>query len=174
VNQLSELCRQNQQSISLKAGCELFLRYITRTSAVENQDFRVTKARLIERGNQFAVTSARARSSIADVGSSFVTNGCTVLCHGYSRVLVDLLCRVKRKGVHFRVLVTEGRPHEAAVQTAKDLVPAGINTTIILDSAAAYHMDQCALQNMCSTPKLHHLDHDCNAITLHLQMMVYA
>jgi hypothetical protein len=66
-----------------------------------------------------------------------------VLCHGYSRVLVDLLCRVKRKGVHFRVLVTEGRPHEAAVQTAKDLVPAGIDTTIILDSAAAYHMDQC-------------------------------
>ena len=57
---------------------------------------------------------------------------------------MDLLHRARRHGVHFRVLVTEGRPHEAAVQVAKELVPAGIDTTIILDSAAAYHMDQCA------------------------------
>jgi Initiation factor 2 subunit family len=137
-------CRQNPSSISLKAGCELFLRYTTRTSAIEHEDFAATKARLIERGNQFADTSARARSAIADAGSRFLTNGCTVLCHGFSRVIVDILRRARAQGAHFSVLVTEGRPGEAAVRIAQELVPVGIDTTIILDSAAAYHMDRCA------------------------------
>ena len=139
------MCRQNPSSISLKAGCELFLRYTTRTSAIENEDFAVTKARLIERGNQFAETSARARSAIADAGSRFLTNGCMVLVHGHSRVIVDTLIYARKHGAHFRVLVTEGRPGEAAVRVAKELVPAGIETTIILDSAAAYHMDRCTI-----------------------------
>ena len=143
-NCIAHACRQNPSSISLKAGCELFLRYTTRTSAIENEDFRVTKARLIERGNQFADTSTRARSAIADAGSRFLTNGCTVLCHGFSRVIVDILSRARKQGAHFTVLLTEGRPGEAAVRMAKELVPLGIDTTIILDSAAAYHMDRCA------------------------------
>jgi translation initiation factor eIF-2B subunit alpha len=138
------VCRQNPSSISLKAGCELFLRYTTRTSSIENEDFQVTKARLIERGNQFTETSARARSTIADVGSRFITNNCTVLCHGFSRVILEILTRAKKQGAHFSVLVTEGRPGEAAVHMAKELVPIGIDTTIILDSAAAYHMDRYA------------------------------
>jgi hypothetical protein len=41
-------CRCNPTSISLKAGCELFLRYTTRTSALEMEDFAAAKARLIE------------------------------------------------------------------------------------------------------------------------------
>ncbi len=42
------LCRCNPTAISLKAGCELFLRYTTRTSALEMEDFAAAKARLIE------------------------------------------------------------------------------------------------------------------------------
>ena len=34
----------------MKAGCELFLRYTTRTSALEMEDFGAAKARLIEVG----------------------------------------------------------------------------------------------------------------------------
>lgn len=41
-------CRCNPTAISLKAGCELFLRYTTRTSAIENEDFATAKARIIE------------------------------------------------------------------------------------------------------------------------------
>lgn len=42
------VCRCNPTAISLKAGCELFLRYTTRTSAIENEDFATAKARIIE------------------------------------------------------------------------------------------------------------------------------
>ena len=43
-------CSCNPTAISLKAGCELFLRYTTRTSAIENEDFATAKARIIEVG----------------------------------------------------------------------------------------------------------------------------
>jgi len=42
--------RCNPTAISLKAGCELYLRYTTRTSAIENEDFATAKARIIEVG----------------------------------------------------------------------------------------------------------------------------
>lgn len=38
----------NPTAISLKAGCELFLRYATRTSALEDQNFASAKARIIQ------------------------------------------------------------------------------------------------------------------------------
>lgn len=42
------LQRCNPTAISLKAGCELFLRYTTRTSALEDEDFESAKARIIQ------------------------------------------------------------------------------------------------------------------------------
>jgi hypothetical protein len=45
---LPAYCRCNPTAISLKAGCELFLRYTTRTSALELEDFTAAKRRLIE------------------------------------------------------------------------------------------------------------------------------
>ena len=50
----ASLQRCNPTAISLKTGCELFLRYTTRTSAVENDTFDVAKKKLIERGRHFA------------------------------------------------------------------------------------------------------------------------
>lgn len=44
----SSLERCNPTAISLKAGCELFLRYTTRTSALESENFEDAKDRIIE------------------------------------------------------------------------------------------------------------------------------
>ena len=41
-------CRCNETAISLKAGCQLFLRYTTRTSALDLEDFQAAKARIIQ------------------------------------------------------------------------------------------------------------------------------
>lgn len=40
--------RCNETAISLKAGCQLFLRYTTRTSALDAEDFEAAKRRIIE------------------------------------------------------------------------------------------------------------------------------
>lgn len=40
-------------SISLTAGCDLFMRYVTRTTALEYDDFNSAKSRLLERAEKF-------------------------------------------------------------------------------------------------------------------------
>lgn len=40
--------RVNPTALSLRAGCELFLRYTTRTSKLELSEFATAKASLIE------------------------------------------------------------------------------------------------------------------------------
>lgn len=49
----------DESSISLSAGCDLFMRYVTRTSAIEYEDIEAGKARLIERGERFGEISLK-------------------------------------------------------------------------------------------------------------------
>lgn len=56
-NAASTLRKCNPTAISLRAGCELFLRYVTRTSALGFRDLSRTKDKLIERGRSFASIS---------------------------------------------------------------------------------------------------------------------
>lgn len=44
-------------SISLTAGCDLFMRYVTRTSALDREDFSSAKSRLLERAEKFGEIS---------------------------------------------------------------------------------------------------------------------
>ena len=69
----------NDSAISLSAGCELFKRFVTRTSfeAMEtNYDFEDSKARLIQRGRMFEETSLRSRNTIAELGARCVPPQC--------------------------------------------------------------------------------------------------
>jgi translation initiation factor eIF-2B subunit alpha len=54
--------------------------------------------------------SLSSRHAIAEHGSPFVRDGCTVLFHGSSRVVVTLLL-LAAKTKQFNVLVTESRPN---------------------------------------------------------------
>ena len=49
--------------ISVSAASELFLRFVTRTSALDLSDFHALKQHLIDRGNQFAQISSAAKVS---------------------------------------------------------------------------------------------------------------
>lgn len=131
----------NPTAISLKAGCELFLRYTTRTSAIENEDFATAKARIIERGKQFAETSTRARHTIAELGAGFVHHDAVVMVHGFSRVALALLQQVADHGVQFSVVVTEGRPDSTGLAMATALSKMKVPCTIVLDSAVAFALE---------------------------------
>lgn len=138
----TSLQRCNPMIISLKAGCELFLRYTTRTSALETDSFDVAKSRLIERGRRFAETSKRARATIAEHGERFISPGCTVLVHGHSRVVLSVLRKAAASSRQFNVFVTEGRPDETGLSMARALEELKVPVTVILDSAMGYIMDQ--------------------------------
>ncbi|KAK1263396.1 hypothetical protein QJS04_geneDACA013587 [Acorus gramineus] len=93
-------------SISLSAGCDLFMRYVTRTSALEYEDFNAAKSRLIERGEKFGEISLRARRTIAMLSQDFIFDGCTIMVHGFSRVVLEVLKMAASNRKLFRVFCT--------------------------------------------------------------------
>jgi len=129
-------------SISVASGCEVFTHFVTRTS-LEMSDFDSCKMKLIERGEQFTVTSETARDKIVQLGDSFIHDGVVVLTHGYSRVVLSVLKHAAKKhSKRFSVIVTESRPDASGYKTAQKLQQEGVPVTVIIDSAVAHVMGQ--------------------------------
>ncbi|KAL5998102.1 hypothetical protein ACLOJK_009037 [Asimina triloba] len=132
----------DETSISLSAGCDLFMRYVTRTSAVEYEDFNAAKSRLIERGEKFGEISLKARRTIAMLSQDFIFDGCTILVHGFSRVILEVLKMAASRRKLFHVFCTEGRPDRTGLRLSKELVALGIPVKLLIDSAVAYTMEE--------------------------------
>ncbi|KAM5579668.1 hypothetical protein ABKV19_009450 [Rosa sericea] len=129
-------------SISLTAGCDLFMRYVTRTSALEYEDFHSAKSRLIERAEKFGEISTKARRIIAVLSQDFIFDGCTILVHGFSRVVLEVLKTAAQSKKLFRVFCTEGRPDRTGLRLSNELTKLDVPVKLLIDSAVAYTMDE--------------------------------
>ncbi|XP_057981942.1 uncharacterized protein LOC131167132 [Malania oleifera] len=129
-------------SISLTAGCDLFMRYVTRTSALEYEDFNSAKSRLIERAEKFGEISYKARRIIAMLSQDFIFDGCTILVHGFSRVVLEVLRTASQNKKLFRVFCTEGRPDRTGLRLSNELAKLDVPVKLLIDSAVAYSMGE--------------------------------
>ncbi|KAF7843676.1 translation initiation factor eIF-2B subunit alpha-like [Senna tora] len=129
-------------SISLTAGCDLFMRYVTRTSALEYEDFNSAKSRLIERAEKFGEISWKARQTIAMLSQDFIFDGCKILVHGFSRVVFEVLKLAAENKKIFQVFCTEGRPDQTGLWLSNELIKLDIPVKLLIDSAVAYTMDE--------------------------------
>ncbi|CAB9503768.1 factor eIF-2B subunit alpha [Seminavis robusta] len=128
-------------SIAVRSGCELFLKYVTRTFLEELPDFEQCRQAVLTRGERFAGISLAARDRIADLASDFIQEGQTVLTHGWSRVVASILLQAASTK-HFDIVILEGRPDAAGARAAQFYSQrAKIPTTVVLDSAMGYIMD---------------------------------
>lgn len=143
-NAVSQLRATDPSSISLEAGCKLFMRNVIRVkSSLEEQETIVDlRSRLIERGKVFAKLNMEARPRIARFGARFIRDGTRILIHGRSRVVNRLIMHAHELGKNFSVTVTEGRPDYAGYVVAEELKKAGIVCRLILDSAVATYMSE--------------------------------
>ncbi|KAJ8560902.1 hypothetical protein K7X08_027092 [Anisodus acutangulus] len=132
----------DKTSISLTAGCDLFMRYVTRTSALEYEDFNSAKSRLLERAEKFGEISYKARKIIAMLSQDFIFDGCTILVHGFSRVVFEVLKTAAQNRKNFRVLCTEGRPDRSGLRLSNELAKLDVPVKLLIDSAVAYSMDE--------------------------------
>ncbi|KAG6425786.1 hypothetical protein SASPL_109990 [Salvia splendens] len=129
-------------SISLTAGCDIFMRYVTRTSALDREDFGSAKFRLLERAEKFGEISYKARRIIAMLSQDFIFDGCTILVHGFSRVVLEALRTAAENKKLFRVLCTEGRPDRSGLRVSNELAKLDVPVKLLIDSAVAYSMDE--------------------------------
>jgi ribose 1,5-bisphosphate isomerase len=86
-----------------------------------------------------------AEERIAKIGEKRVTEGSTIMTHCHSRTVVAILKKAAASGKKFDVICTETRPRFQGRTTAKELLAAGIPTTMIVDSAARSVMNDVDL-----------------------------
>merc|ERR1711939_1274288 len=70
----------------------------------------------------------------------FLRDGMTILVHGYSNAVCTGLLSAARRGMRFKVLVTEGQPERDGYKTAKELTAEGIPVEVVLDAAVGFTM----------------------------------
>lgn len=128
-------------SLSLTSGCELFMKYVTRTFNIDAMEFSECKKELLKRGERFAGMSLSARVKISEFASNFIQDDSTVLIHGNSRVVTTLLLKAA-KTKQFKIIITEGRPQGDGVLAAQQYLSNGIPTTLILDCGVGAILDQ--------------------------------
>jgi len=87
----------------------------------------------------------RARQRITEVGSRRIQNGSKILTHCHSSAVSGILRRAKEAGADFEVILTETRPRYQGRITAEEMLEAGIDATMIVDSAIRSFMNRVDL-----------------------------
>ncbi len=77
---------------------------------------------------------------IASFGAGLISSGDTILLHCHSESAVGILKKAKSQGKKLSAIVTETRPRNQGIITARDLLRAKIPVTFCVDSAAGYVM----------------------------------
>jgi ribose 1,5-bisphosphate isomerase len=102
--------------------------------------------RLIQTFSDDLLTEFReARKRIIEVGSKRILDGSRVMTHCHSSAVSGILRAAKVNGRDFQVIVTETRPRYQGRITAKEMIEAGIKTTMIVDSAVRNFMNKADL-----------------------------
>ncbi|SCW00178.1 LAFE_0B11166g1_1 [Lachancea fermentati] len=129
-----ELTNSVSNSMSLRAGCDIFMRFVLRNTHLYG-DWESCKQHLIENGQLFVSRAKKSRDKIAKIGIDFITDDDIILVHGYSRAVFTLLSYAANKFIRFRCIVTESRPTKQGEQLFEMLQDRGIPVKMIVDSA---------------------------------------
>ncbi|XP_033628407.1 translation initiation factor eIF-2B subunit alpha-like [Asterias rubens] len=138
------LMETDNSATSISSGCELFLRFIT-LAALDQMNFQECKNILVERGKLYLQKVAGSRDKIASLGEPFIRDGCSVLTHSHSRVVLKMFQEAAAAKKRFNVFITESCPDRSGEKMARKLREAGIPVIVILDAAAGYIMENVDL-----------------------------
>jgi translation initiation factor eIF-2B subunit alpha len=141
LGEAAELMKSETTNISVASACELFARFVTRTS-LDTPDFGDCVKKLIERGERFTENSEEARKNIASLVDGFIRDEFVILTHSMSRVVMHALVDASKKGKRFVVLIPESRHDGSGYVMARHLTSNGVPCSMIMDSAVAHLMDQ--------------------------------
>ena len=122
------------------------IRYIM--SQVEENDEKKMKtlAELVSSASQkFLKDLEDSKERIAEIGARRIRDRSVVFTHCHSSTVTYLLEKAKHEGKNFEVICTETRPLSQGKTTAKEMLNLGVKTTMIVDSAARYFMNQADL-----------------------------
>ncbi|KAJ7172506.1 hypothetical protein C8R46DRAFT_151622 [Mycena filopes] len=141
LNEGADALKQSStNAISLNAGCELFIAFVT-LFPHDSATFSELKMELVRQGETYVRQALTYRQKIGELAVDFIKDDSVILTHSYSRVVMETLL-LAHQSKRISVYVTEARPRGLGVKTAEALTAAGIPCTVILDSAVAYAIEK--------------------------------
>ncbi|MCI0497699.1 MAG: S-methyl-5-thioribose-1-phosphate isomerase [Thermoplasmata archaeon] len=124
------LLNTRPSAVSLRNAVEFM--YQRATAAGEDPDAVDSAAA------EFEAYAAEARAGVVRHGSRLMVDFGRYLTHCNSSAVIDTLVAARRSGRRFEVFATETRPWGQGHLTVQALASAGIETTLIVDSAARH------------------------------------
>lgn len=95
--------------------------------------------------NKFIENSQKAVEKIGQIGSRRIRDGDTVLTHCNSQAAISVISAAHKSGKKIKVIATESRPRFQGITTIGMLDKLGIETELIVDSAARSVMNEVDL-----------------------------
>ena len=108
-------------------------------STVKNVDsaesFSAARESVISDGKAFVKASEEAVQKIAKIGARRISDGEVLMTHCNSSAAISVISEAVRQGKDVKVYATESRPWRQGILTVNDLYKAGVDVTLIIDSA---------------------------------------
>lgn len=120
-----------------------YLIYTVREREMEDPDGLV--GLVSDLSKRFLDDLGKSKALIGEIGSRRILDGSTVLVHCHSSMVTRILAEAKRAGKRFQVFCTETRPLYQGRITAKELAKLGIESTMMVDSATRFFMNDVDL-----------------------------
>jgi len=130
---------------SVQSGCELFLRFITLASKLEEETFEAMRSKMLAKGNIFLEKMMTAREKIAKKGAERLPDGARILVHSRSRTVFATLKEAHQMKKRLSVYVTECASNDSGRLMKRDLDSIGIPCTLVLDASVGYILEQVDL-----------------------------
>ena len=111
----------------------------------DEKKFNELKRLVFHTSEQFLKSLEDSKEKIAEIGSRRINDGSVILTHCNSSTVTNLLKKAKEEGKSFEVICTETRPLFQGRITSKEMLEIGIKTTLIIDSAVRFFMNQVDL-----------------------------
>lgn len=124
-------------AVSLWNGVKSTIRGIGSANTLDQ-----AKELVVSNADEFVSISAKAVDTIAKIGANRIKSGDVVLTHCNSSAAIGVLKEAHRQGKEMKVYATESRPWRQGILTVRELSEAGIDTTLIIDSAVRSVMNK--------------------------------
>jgi translation initiation factor eIF-2B subunit delta len=140
VNSISAALRKAQPGM---AGLLNLVREVE--TAVRRPDSIGPLALAARAASEFAVRASRNTTAVAALAAELIAPGAVILTHSRSSTVLAGLLEAARRGQSFSLIATESRPMLEGRQLAESASGAGVQVSMIVDSAAALVMDRVDL-----------------------------
>ncbi len=96
---------------------------------------------LVRRAEEFIEWVETAQQKIGEIGEKRIKDGSVILTHCNSSAALSVIKKAHENGKKIEVFATESRPRYQGHITVKELREAGVDVTLIVDSAVRYFMN---------------------------------